>query len=219
MSSLFFFCAVIGGTILVCQLALTLLGLGGHDVGGADHGGMDVVHDAPHDFGHTDGPGHDHGGADHHDGQQHLSTWLFGVISFRTLVAAVTFFGIGGMAAWSAELHPVNQVLVALACGVAAMYLVHALILLLFRLGEDHTVRVQRAIGEEGLVHVAILGDRAGAGKIQLRLQGRLMEFGAVTAVPAGLPSGSRVVVVAVLGGDLLEVAPVPRPTTTPAGT
>ena len=55
----------------------------------------------PHDFrtmspataGHAAGHSHGHG-----------STWMFGVISFRTVVAALTFFGLAGLAHRSAGL-------------------------------------------------------------------------------------------------------------------
>ena len=101
LSWLFLICAVVGGTVLICQFVLTLVGLGG------DHG-LDISHDMPGDF--TGDVGHDvHvGGATapivlvmtphgHHG-----SSWLFAVISFRTLVAAATFFGLVGLAAQSA---------------------------------------------------------------------------------------------------------------------
>jgi membrane protein implicated in regulation of membrane protease activity len=199
----------------VCQFGLTLLGLGGHEFGGGDHGDMDHG-DLDMDHGDAD---MDHGaGADdgldpdgHHDQHQsgaHQSTWLFGVISFRTLVAAVAFFGIAGMAARTAGLSLPNQMLVAAASGVGAMYLVHWLMSLLYRLGEDNTLSIRRAVGRQARVHVSIPAGKSGPGKIQLELQGRLMEYAAVTAVPSGLPTGATVIVVSVVGSDTLEVAP-----------
>lgn len=222
MAMLFLFCALLGGTVLVCQFLLTLAGLGGHDVDIADSAGHDIA-DVPHDLSgdahdlsgdaaHEMGTDHDHGGDGHdasHD-QQHISTWLFGVLTFRTLVAATTFFGIGGMAARAAELSVPNQVLIAAACGVAALYLVHWLMRAFYRLGEDDTVRISRAIGQEGTVYVPIPGGKVGPGKIHLKLQGRLMEYAAVTAAKAPLPTGARVVVVAVAGAGMLEVQPLP---------
>jgi hypothetical protein len=216
MTAVFFFCAVVGGTILLCQFGLTLLGLGGHELGDGDHGDMDhgdmdVAHDAAdgadHDAGADDG--HDSGdGHDEDRSSSHHSTWLFGVISFRTLVAAVAFFGISGMAASAAGLSLPNQMLIAAACGVGAMYLVHWLMSMLYRLGEDNTVCIQCAVGREGMVYVPIPAGKSGPGKIQLELQGRVMEYGAVTSEPSGLANGVRVVVVRVVGGDVLEVAP-----------
>ena len=204
MSTLFLICALVGGTVMVCQFVMTIAGLGGHGMELGDAGG----HDVPHDFGH-DLAGHDaHGG----DGQgqdssdQHQSTWLFGMLTLRTLIAAVTFFGVAGKAAESADLSLPNQLLIAVVCGVAAMCLVHWLMRAFFRLSEDGTVRINRAVGQEGTVYISIPADEAGAGKITLNLQGRLMEYLAVTSGHASLPAGARVVVVGVAGSSTLEV-------------
>lgn len=218
MTTIFLFCALVGGTILVCQFVLTLVGLGGHDMVDAGHGGLDLGQDASPDFAHDTGPDLAHDGADHgaasaesdgeHAGHQHSSTWLFGVISFRTLVAAATFFGLAGMASHAASLSLANQLLIALACGVGAMYLVHWLMSLMYRLSEDNTVRINRAVGREGMVYLPVPAGKTGPGKVQLRLQGRMMEYEAVTSAPSYLPTGARVLVVGVVAGNLLEVAP-----------
>jgi hypothetical protein len=196
MATAFLFCAIVGSTILVCQFVLTLLGLGGDHFDVGDHGGHDVGHGLGHDAGHDVAS----------EQQQHFSTWLFGVITFRTLVAAIAFLGLGGMAAQAADLQLVNQLLIALACAVGAMYLVHWIMSTLFCLGEDHTVRIDRAVGREGLVYVPIPGGKAGPGKIQLQMQGRIMEYEAVTPAAEGLRTGARVVVVGVVGVGTLEV-------------
>jgi membrane protein implicated in regulation of membrane protease activity len=213
MTTIFLFCALVGGTIMLCQFVLTMLGLGGHDMVDAGHGGLDLPHDGGLDAGHdTAGHGPGTGEAQGEDAaHQHLSTWLFGVITFRTLVAAFTFFGLAGMAARSAELSLVNQLLIGLACGIGAMYLVHWLMSLMYRLSEDNTVRINRAVGREGMVYLPVPAGKTGPGKIQLRLQGRMMEYEAVTSAPSNLPTGARVVVVGVVGGNTLEVAPAEK--------
>jgi len=214
MTTIFLFCALVGGTILVCQFALTLMGLGGHDMVDAGHGGLDLGHDAGPDMAHGfahDAAGHDTGAEDSETddaAHQHSSTWLFGVISFRTLVAAATFFGLAGMASNAASLSWATQLLIALACGVGAMYLVHWLMSLMYRLSEDNTVRINRAVGREGMVYLPVPAGKTGPGKVQLRMQGRMMEYEAVTSAPSNLPTGARVVVVGVVAGNMLEVAP-----------
>ncbi|WP_425614141.1 NfeD family protein [Anatilimnocola sp. NA78] len=212
MTALFLFFAVVGGTVLICQFVLTLVGLsGGHDLPddlsvehGGDFGGHDVSADHGGDI------GHDHG----HAGEAHVSNWLFGVISFRTLVAASTFFGLGGLAAHEGGLNLASQLGIAVICGLGAMYGVHWIMKLIGRLGEDGTVRIQRAIGQEGTVYVPIPGSKSRAGKIQLRLQNRLMEYAAVTEGTERLATGTKVRVIRV-AGDVLEVAPLPTSTPT----
>ena len=71
------------------------------------------------------------------------------------------------------------------------MYLVHWLMRAIYRLSEDRTVRISRAVGQEGMVYLPIPADKAGAGKIHLNLQGRLMEYAAVTSAKAAAADGS----------------------------
>ena len=207
MALLFLVCAVVGGTILICQFVLTLVGLGGeHSVDFSHDMAHDFVGDAGHDA--SGGDAHGTGSDDHEAGQQHGSSWLFAVISFRTLVAAVAFFGLVGSAAQSAG-QPVGvQLLLAIAAGIGAMYGVHWLVRSISRLGEDATLRVKNALGQEGTVYVPIAGGRAQAGKIQLKVQNRLVEFEAVTSMPERLATGTKVRVIG-MAGNVLEVEPV----------
>lgn len=206
MATLFTICAVIGGTILICQFVLTVIGIGG------DHG-VDYSHDLAHDF--AADSGHDALGGEHGPGESghdadhgHSSSWLFAVISFRTLIAAVAFFGLVGLAAQSFQQTVGVQLLLAVAAGLGAMYGVHWLMRMISRLGEDGTMRVRTALGQEGTVYIPIAASRAQAGKIQLRLQNRLVEYEAVTSAAERLVTGTKVRVVG-LAGNVLEVEPV----------
>jgi membrane protein implicated in regulation of membrane protease activity len=201
MTSFFVLCAVIGGTIMVCQFVLTLVGFG-HDVG-------DMAHDVSVEM-HTDVSADAHDGADAHgdNSGHHGSSWLFGIISFRTLVAASAFFGLAGLASDSAGLGRPMQVLIAFASGVGAMFAVHALVKQMARLTQDQTLRVQRAIGRVGTVYIPIPPQKSSSGKIQLALQNRVVEYEAITSGDAELATGTKVRVVAVRG-SILEVEPI----------
>lgn len=195
--------AVIGGTILFCQFLMTLIGIG-HDVS------ADLPDDVPHDFSF----GHDAGGADHdmaHDAGHHETSSLLRILTFRTIVAALTFFGLAGLAGNSAELPGELTFVVAVAAGAAAMYGVHWLLQSLKRLRADGTVRIERAVGRAGTVYLRIPANKSGAGKIQINVQNRTMEYEAMTAHEP-LPVGSKVVVTHVLGPDTVEVEAVPEP-------
>ena len=95
MYTLFLVCAVVGGTIFLLQFVLAVMGADTDDVDLA--GGHDLPHDFQGDLSADTGDltGHGHG---------HGSTWMFGVISFRTIVAALTFFGLAGLASQSGGL-------------------------------------------------------------------------------------------------------------------
>lgn len=209
MTWLFLILATVGGTILICQFVLTLIGLG-HDVEIADDLPDDIPHDMPHDVGHA--VGHDAHGGDHGAGHadssghagEHSGAWLVGIISFRTLVAASAFFGLSGLASQAAGLSAPLQLVLAAGGGWCAMYGVHWLMRKMGQMGEDPTVRVQRAVGLEGSVYVPIPAGKQQAGKVQVKLQGRLMELEAVTAGNERLPTGTKVRVVAMEGTNLV---------------
>ena len=193
MTYAYLVCAVVGGTVLFCQFVLTLLGLSD----------LEVSDDIPHhtDIGHADG--HD-AGHDHHHG----STWLFSVITFRTVVAALTFFGLTGMAMRSNSFPPAMSFFIAILAGAAAMLGVHWMMQSLHKLKHDGTARIDRAVGAIGTVYLRIPGRNAGAGKIHLNLQNRTVECDALTP-DDDLPAGARIVVTGIVGPDTVTVAQV----------
>jgi hypothetical protein len=219
VSYVFIVCAAVGGTILVIQFVMTLIGLGGHafdiDVStdvGHDFGGLggDVHVDTGGDF-HADSGGDvhvDHGGdtTEHaHPSGHHGSTWLFGVLSFRTIVAALAFFGLAGLAAQSADASTPNVMMISIGAGVAAMFAVYWMMRGLQACQAEGTVRLQRAVGQHGNVYLRIPANHSGSGKVQFNLQNRTMEYLAITSGPE-LPTGAKVVVVGVVNPTTLEV-------------
>lgn len=200
MTILFELCALIGGTFLLCQFVMTLLGMG--------HEGLDT------DLSHASaGASHEHGGDFDLDASHHPdSSWLFGIISFRTMVAATTVFGLAGMTARTGGFSLANQLLVALLGGGAAMFGVHWLMRSLLQLGQNGTLRVSNAIGKSATVSIAIPASRSGRGKVRLTVQGRLEELAAVNSTTEALATGCEVLVVDVVGGNILEVAPLQEP-------
>jgi hypothetical protein len=204
MTTIYGLCAVVGGTVLVCQFIMALVGLSG------DHDLSDV--DADMDFGDAhDAGGHADGAtADQTHGHgHHSSTWFFGVISFRTVVAALAFFGLTGLAVQSGDSGAGRTLGIAVAAGVAAMYGVHWLMQQMSRLNADGTIGIREAVGQTGTVYLKVQGHNQGAGKITLNLRNRTVEFDARTAGDE-LPNGTQIVVLGVLGPDMVEVGPVP---------
>jgi hypothetical protein len=200
MMQVYNLCAVLGGTLLACQFLLSLLGVGHHhDMGGEG--------------------GHDLGGHDHHGGHdaehETQSSWFVGVLTFRTIVAALVFFGLAGRAASAADLAPGQALAVALAAGAAALFGVAWMMRALYRLRADGTVRVERAVGRGGTVYLTIPGHKGGVGKVLLNVQNRTVEYQAVTAHEA-LPTGTPVTVLAVVSPDTVEVTLAPTPERNP---
>ncbi|MBN2309545.1 MAG: hypothetical protein JXR94_11270 [Candidatus Hydrogenedentes bacterium] len=210
MLPFFAICATIGCTLMLVQFLLTVLGMG-HE-GDFDAGGH--VGDIHVDVGagdvHVDAGGADvHVEADHvdHDTAHHGSSWFFGILSFRAMVAAVAFFGLTGVAGITGGLDPYPTVLVAVAAGGAAMVVIAWLMRSLHRLQDEGTVQIENTVGATAVVYLRVPGEKAGAGKVTVCVQNRTMEYRAMTAGDA-LASGTPVVVKGVLGPDIVEVGP-----------
>src|SRR5215207_4646329 len=185
METVFIVCAAVGGTLLLCQFLLTLLGIGDHH---------DVGHDIGHDVGHAGG---DHGHDAHHQGDPGHETmaWLVGMLSFRTVMAGLTFFGLMGLIGTHQGWETPVTLGSAVVAGASALFLVAWLMRTLYGLRGEGTVRVERAIGQPCTVYLSIPGQKQGVGKVQVNVQNRTVEYQALTA-GASLPTGSKVVVV-----------------------
>ena len=187
MGTLFMIAAALGGTLVLCQFVLGLLGVG------ADHD-TDVHGDAG-----------DTGDGDHTS----TTDWFFGLLTFRALSAAITFFGLGGLCAGYYGLPPSAQLATATLAGLGALYLVATVMKALYGLKADGTVRIDGAVGQTGTVYLRIPGSNGGAGKVNLNLQNRTVELEAFTAGDE-LPTGTPITVVAVRGPSCVEVVAAP---------
>jgi hypothetical protein len=202
MDQFYLFCAVVGGTIFAGQFLMSLLGLAGdHDLAG--------------DSDHCDGPVHDAPADSHHDGAlaSHDSAlwWFLSVLSFRTIVAGITFFGLAGRAAEASGVTPVGALVIACASGISALYLVAWVMQTMLRLRSDGTAHIENSVGQTATVYLTIPGHRAGKGKITVTVQNRTMEYDAETDCE-NLPTGALVQIVSVSGADTAEVVPATEP-------
>src|SRR5262249_28786695 len=139
------------------------------------------------------------------------SSWFVGLLTFRTVVFALAFFGLAGRASSAAEVEPGSSLAVALLAAVAALFGVAYLMRSLYRLRSAGSVRIQRAVGSKATVYLTVPGNKACVGNVLLNVQNRTVEYQAVTAHDA-LPTGAPVTVVAVLGPDTVEVILAPSP-------
>lgn len=74
----------------------------------------------------------------------------------------------------------------------------------------DGSINIQRAVGESATVYVPVPASQQGSGKVTLTLQGRTVEYQAVTSEGQQLPTGTAVLIVEVLSDDTVEVVPLP---------
>ncbi|TWT99331.1 hypothetical protein Pla108_02680 [Botrimarina colliarenosi] len=189
LQALFLYAAVGGGAVLLVQLAMLVLG--GDDGGFDDASGAD----AGIDGGDTDSAGF----------------WFLEMISLRTLAAAATFFGLVGGAINSTGAPKGVSLAVAALAGYGAMYAVYWTFKQIFRLETSGNEDVYNAIGETAEVYVPIAESSRQAGKVHLTLQGRTVEYQALTDAGHPLATGSKVLVMEVVSSDTVKVMPLPR--------
>jgi membrane protein implicated in regulation of membrane protease activity len=194
MTTVYAICAVVGGVIFLVQFLMSIVGAGGAEAdfgsGGTDQ--FDLTH----------GIDSAHHGAD--------PSQFFGILTFKTIVAALAFFGLAGLAANAAGFTTGVTLAIAFASGVAAMFVVAALMRALLSLQEEGTEQIRNAIGQTGTVYLTIPGKKEGFGKVTLDIQSRTAEYQAVTFQDK-LPTGSKIVVVDVIGPDTVEVIAAPE--------
>lgn len=193
MDKAYLVCAILGGTLWVCQFVLSLLG-GHHDLGASDSGDM-------HGGGDVHGTDHD---TDSHDSAM---AWLIGLLTFRSIVAGCTFFGLGGLAATYAGYSAARSFAIAAGSGAVALLIVGLVVRMLRRLDVEGNVHIDGAVGHVGTVYLHIPANNSGAGKVTIKLQNRTVEYRAISNGNE-LPTGSQIVVIGVVGPDLVEVIP-----------
>jgi hypothetical protein len=170
----FIACAAGGGAVLVGQLALGMLGVGGGD------------HDADVDASLEDGEG-------------------LGLLSVRTIAGFFTFFGLVGWLGVANRWPMPVTIGAASLSGLSVMFAVAWIMRSFRRLNADGNVDPDAAIGHTAQVYLRIPARKQGRGKITLPLQGRTVEFAAVTDGDE-LPTGSTCRIVARTTGDLFVV-------------
>lgn len=188
MEMAYLICAVVGSVILLAQTALTLFGMDAHP-------DVDVAADLPDDL--ETGEDYLEAGDD--------ASWFFELLSFRSVMALLAFFGLGGLAGQEAGFGAYFSFVLASSAGVAAMVAVAWLMRLLYRLKSDGTVSIFQTVGHNGTVYLSIPGEKRGAGKVTINVYDRSVEYEAVTA-KKDLPTGANIQVIGVVGPNTVEV-------------
>jgi hypothetical protein len=193
MTNVYWFCAILGSTLVLLQFGATLLGFGASDLDG------DGVPDALESDGGADSDGGSDGDA---SGVPFLKA-----LSIRTATAGVAFFGLGGLAGEALEWSRVATAALATAFGVAAIYGVYFLLRTLARFNADGSIRESTAVGASGTVYLRIPAKRSGRGKVVVSQQGRSMEYAAETEDENELPNGTPIVVTKLIAPSTALVA------------
>ncbi|MFQ5506008.1 MAG: hypothetical protein ACE5F1_14605 [Planctomycetota bacterium] len=200
MENLFLICAAVGGSILVLQTILLVIGLDSGDadvdVADVDVADVDMGADlASAEPGDIQDPGVDVADASY-----------FRLLSFKTLVAFLTFFGLTGLLCLKSGLGTGLSLFLAIAAGSLALYLVAYLMSALIKLQSQGNVKLENAVGVVGKVYLKVPGHRSGSGKVTVPIQGRTVECKAVTSGNE-IPTGVEVRILRMSSSNTMEVA------------
>jgi hypothetical protein len=201
LMGVYFICAVFGGTLMVLQLVMMIVGVGDTDSSDFDSGGDvggDSIGDADSDgVSGTDGDssiaGHSH------------TADIFKVLSIRTIIAGITFFGLGGLAGLTGGMSKPVSVILAISSSLIAIYFVYYLYLSVANLKSDGSISSKTLVGSFGNVYIKIPASGTGIGKVLVNQQERTMEYEAMTAGNE-LKAGTPIVVVCIVSPTTVEV-------------
>lgn len=150
-------------------------------------------------------------GAEHHDVNHDGPGDGLQLLSVRAISAGVAFFGIAGLSAAAAALPVWISLPAAVAGGVLAMLGVALLMRSMLGLQRDATVHIESSIGLPATVYVPVPPAFGGTGKVLLSLNGRTVEYEAVTPDGESLPTGTAVLIVDVRDHQTVEVVLPPN--------
>ena len=179
LQKVFFYCAVLGGSLFVVRAALTIFG-----------GDVD---DAPAD---TDIAVDTDTGAE--------SAHSFKVLTIQGLTGFFMMFGLVGLTASRGGEGTALSVTYASAAGIATVWILDRLMQFMTRFQSSGNVDIHTAVGKQGTVYLTVPAD--GTGKIQIAINGRLRECNAVSESKEELKTGEQARVVRVVNDRVLSI-------------
>ncbi len=196
-----FACIAIPATVmLIIQMILTLIGMGGDEMDadtqtdGADVDGVDGVDTDVDDGGTPD------------DADTDIADGGLRVFTLRGLIAFFSVTGWVGTICCEFNLHLAVTILISVASGLLAMFAVAALMKWLLKLQYDGTEDIKEALGVSGTVYMRVPPARSGKGKVNVIIQGKLSEKDAVTDEETVINRDEEITVIGISGGETLIV-------------
>lgn len=176
--------------VLVVQTILLIFGISGEDI---DADGIDLNGNG---MGDTPGDG----------GESGLT-----LFSVRGIMAMAAIGGWSGLVMHSSGIALPVTVLLSLAFGFLALTGIAVLMKLAVKLQDNGNLDLGCAIGKVATVYIPIPGNMSGSGKVNLTVQERFIEIGAVTTVERKLKTGESVRVIATDETGLVVVEPLKK--------
>lgn len=126
--------------------------------------------------------------------------------TIRNMIAFFTMFGWAGLTAYKSGLSNAWVIVIAVASGVSMVALLVFLMNRASKLRQSGTLQMKNAVSQIGETYLRIPARRSGIGKIQVQVQGRLMELDAMTDDTEDIATGRPIKVVSTLNERILIV-------------
>ncbi len=131
--------------------------------------------------------------------------YKFKLLTIRSVVVFFTVASWSGIVATTSGVGKIFTLIIAFISGFVMMYIVSYIYYFLTKFVEDGTMNAKNAINKEGLVYLTIPKRREGVGKVEVVVQGALRTLDAATDGEE-IPTGSKVVVISIVGNQHLLV-------------
>jgi len=186
----FWYIAIPFSVILLIQMVLTFIGIGGAstDIGDdmPDSGGVDLEVDDV-DFSDSTQAG-------------------FSFFTFRNFVAFFAVFGWAGIVGIKNGFSEVWVVLFGIACGLLIMFIISTLFYFISRLVDSGNIDIRNSINQIGKVYLPMKANAGNVGQIQLNVQDSNRVMPSITKADYDLPTGTVIKVTGVVSGNILVV-------------
>lgn len=211
------YCISIPSTLLLLVQTIMVLcgwGDGGEAINGSDTSGIDFDTASTADVsghmstlsdasGATD-IGHDLSADAHHIDSNPGDFGNLRLFTLQTIVAFLCVYGWTAIIMYSSGKPAWISSIIGLILGVIVMYAIAKIVQQTSRLVANGTFEPRNALGVEGSVYIPIPAKRCGNGKVNVIVQGSLMECDAMTDNEEMLPTNMKVRVVDVIGETLV---------------
>lgn len=140
------------------------------------------------------GADHDHDASGHADASVADDAGIpFQFITLKNMVTFFAIFGWTGLVCLRSGMTEWLGILIAFFAGLLMMTIMATLVYFMSKLADEGNVKEDQAIGKTADVYLVIPGKRSGQGKISIHLQGRLLEYQAITDDELDITTGSQV--------------------------
>ncbi len=129
--------------------------------------------------------------------------------TLRNMIAFFTIFGWAGLAAYKSGLSNTWVVVIAVVSGILTVYILYFIMKKASNLRQSGTLQMKNAISQIGETYLRIPAKRGGLGKVQVQVQGRLVELDAMTDDQDDIATGKPIKVLNTLNERILLVTSI----------